>query len=495
MTLLDTTVLPFGLALGQPGHADGQPRPRDVVPPPVPRRRVAAVRPARAVDRLGAGASPAGRSSPPTDASSSASSRRAWRGSAGDARAPRGRCRRLAVGARAGGRVRRRRRRRRRRTTPAPVTPPRRPAPRRRAGPSTAPAATGAPRRRPRPPTTAATHRPPHRPRRRRRDRADGDGRRPGGLAHARSARSTAPSTWPGGPATTRSYVVEQDGHDRARRRRRARRPCSTSPTSPSGEQRAGPARPGVRPDRRPRLHQLHRHRRQHGRSPSTPSTPTARSATATRPGSCWTIDQPYANHNGGDLVVRPRRDALHRHGRRRRRRRPRAAGHRPRPTLLGKMLRIDPTPSGGQPYTVPPDNPFVGDAGAAPGDLGERAAQPVAVLVRPGDRRPVDRRRRPERHRGDRRRAGHRRRRRRQGPELRLERVRGQRAATTTTSRPTAHTPPFTTYTHDPGCSVSGGVRARGGAVPDARRLVRLRRLLRRRGLGPRGRSARARR
>jgi glucose/arabinose dehydrogenase len=35
--------------------------------------------------------------------------------------------------------------------------------------------------------------------------------------------------------------------------------------------------------------------------------------------------------------------------------------------TLLGKILRIDPTPSGGQPYTVPADNPFVGRAGARP--------------------------------------------------------------------------------------------------------------------------------
>jgi hypothetical protein len=31
---------------------------------------------------------------------------------------------------------------------------------------------------------------------------------------------------------------------------------------------------------------------------------------------------------------------------------------------LLGKLLRIDPRPSGGQPYTVPPDNPFVGKPG-----------------------------------------------------------------------------------------------------------------------------------
>jgi glucose/arabinose dehydrogenase len=31
---------------------------------------------------------------------------------------------------------------------------------------------------------------------------------------------------------------------------------------------------------------------------------------------------------------------------------------------LLGKLLRIDPRPAGGRPYTVPPDNPFVGRSG-----------------------------------------------------------------------------------------------------------------------------------
>ncbi|MCW3066160.1 MAG: glucose/sorbosone dehydrogenase-like protein, partial [Solirubrobacterales bacterium] len=35
--------------------------------------------------------------------------------------------------------------------------------------------------------------------------------------------------------------------------------------------------------------------------------------------------------------------------------------------TWLGKILRIDPTPSGGRPYTVPPDNPFVATPGARP--------------------------------------------------------------------------------------------------------------------------------
>jgi glucose/arabinose dehydrogenase len=34
---------------------------------------------------------------------------------------------------------------------------------------------------------------------------------------------------------------------------------------------------------------------------------------------------------------------------------------------LLGKILRIDPTPNGGQPYTVPSSNPFRGRSGARP--------------------------------------------------------------------------------------------------------------------------------
>ena len=66
--------------------------------------------------------------------------------------------------------------------------------------------------------------------------------------------------------------------------------------------------------------------------------------------------------------------------------------------TLLGKILRIDPRRSGSRPYSVPRDNPFVGRSGARGRDLQLRAAQPVALLVRPPDRRPDDRRRRPGR-------------------------------------------------------------------------------------------------
>ena len=120
-------------------------------------------------------------------------------------------------------------------------------------------------------------------------------------------------------------------------------------------------------------------------------------------------IDQPYANHNGGDVDIGP--DGMLYIGMgdggsaaipsavRSTSRRCSAsccASTRPRRSDLG--------------YTIPPDNPFVGSdvEGAARRDLVDRAAQPVAVRVRLAHRRSVDRRRRSGRHRGGRRRAGH---------------------------------------------------------------------------------------
>ena len=155
---------------------------------------------------------------------------------------------------------------------------------------------------------------------------------------------------------------------------------------------------------------------------------------------------------------------------------------------LLGKMLRIDPTPSGGLGYTVPPDNPFVGVAGAAPeiwasglrnpwrfsfdretgdlwiADVGQNAIEEIDVA-----------------------------------PAQRVAstpaRARASAGAPSRGTRPFNDdvaiedpVPPFVTYTHDEGCSISGGVRARGGAGARPRRLVRLRRLLRGSGLGARG-------
>ena len=77
-------------------------------------------------------------------------------------------------------------------------------------------------------------------------------------------------------------------------------------------------------------------------------------------------VEQPFSNHNGGALAFGPDGYlyvALGDGG---------SAGDpmgnaQSLSTLLGKLLRISPRPSGGEPYTIPPDNPFVGRSGARP--------------------------------------------------------------------------------------------------------------------------------
>jgi glucose/arabinose dehydrogenase len=77
-------------------------------------------------------------------------------------------------------------------------------------------------------------------------------------------------------------------------------------------------------------------------------------------------IAQPYPNHNGGLLLFDPSGRLLVGMG---------DGGGAGDPgnraqnlgELLGKVLRIDPRPSGGKPYGIPPDNPFVGRTGARP--------------------------------------------------------------------------------------------------------------------------------
>jgi len=78
------------------------------------------------------------------------------------------------------------------------------------------------------------------------------------------------------------------------------------------------------------------------------------------------TVDQPYGNHNGGQLAFGPDQYlyiGLGDGG---------SGGDPERHALdlssrLGKILRIDPVSSGDEPFTVPSDNPFVGDDGADP--------------------------------------------------------------------------------------------------------------------------------
>ena len=77
-------------------------------------------------------------------------------------------------------------------------------------------------------------------------------------------------------------------------------------------------------------------------------------------------VDQPYSNHNGGNLVFGPDGYLYIGLG-------DGGSGGDPHGnaqslrTLLGKMLRIDPRPSGDAPYGIPPDNPFVDTPGARP--------------------------------------------------------------------------------------------------------------------------------
>jgi glucose/arabinose dehydrogenase len=77
-------------------------------------------------------------------------------------------------------------------------------------------------------------------------------------------------------------------------------------------------------------------------------------------------FDQPYPNHNGGDIDVGPDHMLYIGTGD------GGDAGDPDRRALdtsewLGKMLRIDPRPGADAGYTVPPDNPFVGVDGARP--------------------------------------------------------------------------------------------------------------------------------
>ena len=172
-------------------------------------------------------------------------------------------------------------------------------------------------------------------------------------------------------------------------------------------------------------------------------------------------IEQPYANHNGGDLTFGP--DGMLYIGMG-----DGGSGGDPErratdmSSLLGKLLRIDPTLADGQAYSVPADNPFVGQEGAAPeiwssglrnpwrfsfdretgdlwiADVGQNAIEEIDVAPASGG---VD--------------AG-------KGLSFGWSAFEGTERFNDDVPAD-GHVPPIHTYTHADGCSVSGGTRARG--------------------------------
>ncbi len=81
---------------------------------------------------------------------------------------------------------------------------------------------------------------------------------------------------------------------------------------------------------------------------------------------SLLTIDQPFANHNGGAMAIGPDGHLYVGVGDGGSGGDPLGSGQDPS-TLLGAILRIDPTPGADTPYAIPADNPFADGAEGTP--------------------------------------------------------------------------------------------------------------------------------
>ncbi|MDY7104387.1 MAG: PQQ-dependent sugar dehydrogenase [Actinomycetota bacterium] len=175
-------------------------------------------------------------------------------------------------------------------------------------------------------------------------------------------------------------------------------------------------------------------------------------------------LAQPYSNHNGGDIHVGPDGFLYVALGDGGDSGDPLGSGQ-DTTTLLGSILRID--PEGGEPYAVPQSNPFADGAGGARpeiwlygvrnpwrfsfdrvtgdlwiGDVGQDEIEEIDLL--PADEGGGA------------------------GANLGWNVMEGDQPYGEATAPPSGHVPPVHTYTHGPGCSVTGGYVYRGGAIPD---------------------------
>ena len=174
------------------------------------------------------------------------------------------------------------------------------------------------------------------------------------------------------------------------------------------------------------------------------------------------TAEQPFTNHNGGQILFGP--DGMLYIGLG-----DGGAGGDPGgrgqslADLLGGILRVD--VGSGTGYTVPPDNPFVGQAGARPeiwsyglrnpwrftfdpftgdlyvADVGESAWEEVDVVTQAGG-------------------AG-------RGLNFGWNVTEGNHCYASARCDRAGLTPPVLEYSHDEGCSISGGYVYRGAAIP----------------------------
>lgn len=173
-------------------------------------------------------------------------------------------------------------------------------------------------------------------------------------------------------------------------------------------------------------------------------------------------VEQPFPNHNGGLLLFGPDRNlyiGLGDGG---------SAADPQRNALdlsspLGKILRIDPAPDGGRPYTVPADNPFADEDGAlaevysyglrnpwrfsfdrengelAIGDVGQDSQEEVDVVAR-GEG---------------------------SGASFGWSAFEGDEAFNDDQSSPDAIEPALTLSHEDGNCSITGGLTVRDRALP----------------------------